>query len=137
MKLNKIMEYNDRLSNSVRCLSLSVYFFPLLFQKSKEEKTTGKKNKQNKSGLSMFLQTLRCEGGERGSSNSRERFPSTLGQNSQKYTTKVLGHWLVRLLVRSHRSLVELAPPYSLCSRAPLRSLARSLLSLPRSWDSD
>ena len=49
------------------------------------------------------------------------------GPEQLKIQTEVLGHSLVRSLVRSHRSLVELAPPCSLRSRAPLRSLVRSL----------
>ena len=54
----------------------------------------------------------------------------------------VLVHSLVCLLVRSHRSLVELAPPCSLhslrsLSAALTRLLTRLLRSLPHLWDSE
>ena len=49
------------------------------------------------------------------------------GAEQPRIQTEVHGHLLVRSLIRSHRSLVELAPSCSLRSRAPLRSLARSL----------
>ena len=38
-----------------------------------------------------------------------------------------MGHSLIRSLICSHHSLVELALPRLLCSRAPLRSLVRLL----------
>ena len=52
----------------------------------------------------------------------------TVGQNCMKSTRRVLGHSLVRSLIRSHRSLIRL-----------LRTtrFARSLThSLPSSWES-
>ena len=54
------------------------------------------------------------------------------GPKQPRIQTEVLGHSLVCLFVRSHHSLASLAP-----SAALTRSLARSLRSLPRSWDSD
>ena len=45
------------------------------------------------------------------------------GPEQPRIQNGVLGHSLVRSLVRSHRSLVELAPPCSLPLCAPLRSL--------------
>ena len=68
------------------------------------------------------------------------------GQKQPRIQTEVLGHSLVRSLVRSHRSLIRLlqtarfahtrslAADGSLRSRPPLRSLIRSL---PRLWDSE
>ena len=58
---------------------------------------------------------------------------STVGQNNQEYL-----HWstgpLARPFARSFAPFTRsLAPHYSLCSCAPLRSLR----SLPSSWDSD
>ena len=53
--------------------------------------------------------------------------PHNCGPEHLKIETEVLGHSLVCLLVRLHRSLIKLAPPYLLCSRAPLRLFVRSL----------
>ena len=54
-------------------------------------------------------------------------FESHCGPEQPRIQTAVLSHSLVLSLVRSQRSLVELAPHYSLRSRALLRSLIRSL----------
>ena len=61
---------------------------------------------------------------------------SALWARTTKNTDEVLGHSLVRSLDRSHRSLVcSLRTTLLARSAALTRSLARSLRSLPRSWE--
>ena len=51
----------------------------------------------------------------------------TVGRTNMKSPRRVLGHSLIRSLVRSQQLVHSLAPNCSLRSGAPLRSFARSL----------
>ena len=68
------------------------------------------------------------------------RFPPSHCRPEQpKIQTEVLGHSLVHSLVHSHRSLVRLLrpAPFACALRCATHSLACSLRSLPRSWESE
>ena len=60
--------------------------------------------------------------------------PNHYGLEQPKIQAAVLGHSLVRSLVHSHPSLIRLLQTAR--SSALTRSLAHSLRSLPRSWES-
>ena len=74
-----------------------------------------------------------------GSERAKEWVQRTLGWMTMKSTRKVLGHSLLRSLIRSHRSLIRLLRTARFaralrCTHSFARSLTRSLRS---SWESD
>ena len=62
--------------------------------------------------------------------------PCTLGRMPMKLTRRVLGHSLLRSLVRSHRSFIHLLTSL-VRSAAVIRSLSRSLTLFQSSWQID
>ena len=90
-----------------------------------------------KNGLRVgghLLPTMEVESGV-GNGERTVESPKHCGPEQPTIQTKVLGHSLVCSLVRSHPSLVCLL--CTTCFARALCLLARSLCSLPRSWESE